>query len=334
MPDFGAIISATFNAIKKNKWLFVYALVIAAFSSGGNYSSFSNSFSSSESTNLENLPQELPEKTSTVLGAYTGAVAEWFSSIQVSLWLFLVLALLLAFFLSLIIRVVASSWARSGIILGFNKAFLGELVSLKNTSKSAVSYIKNIIFFDVYMFLVVFLVILAFGVIWLIGYLTLRSVGDFGILISVVGIFLTVATLIYVFILFSFISAYGERLIVLKNLTPKLAWKKAFSLSRGNFFPSLIMSVINSLLGTGVGCLSMVVMLLVLGVPSFVMLYPSITSGKVPSPLAIVFLLLIFFVFIYLSYAVQAVITLFRYGNWNQMFYFVLEKEEKRKNGK
>ncbi|MBU0569990.1 hypothetical protein KKB40_04385 [Patescibacteria group bacterium] len=86
-------------------------------------------------------------------------------------------------------------------------------------------------------------------------------------------------------------------------------------------------------ISTTVGCLSMIVLAIFLGIPSALILTPSIKNKQFPSPAGIVALAIVVFLFVYINMLIKAIITVFKYANWNQVFNEALEKVEEVHQG-
>lgn len=126
------------------------------------------------------------------------------------------------------------------------------------------------------------------------------------------------------------ISIYADRLIVLKNYTPWDAWKKGLSLSRGNFIPTVFMAVINSTIGCFGGCLLNIIVLVLIGIPGFVLAIlfmlgtPFIPLVGIPIGGGI---LVLFMILIALLRLAQAAVIAFKYSTWTLFFKEVWNKK-------
>ena len=333
MPDYGAILSKSLGLIKKNKWLFVWGLMLAAFASGGGYSGTSNYTSSSSFDNFpKSIPEDLPEKTSYVLGIYTTGIAEWFKNVSPFVWFFLILVVILAILFAFLIKLIITSWAKGGLIYGFEKAVNSEETTLKNTSPKGIKSIKNLIIFSIIMFLIFMGLFLVIPGIWGLVYLLFSQVKILSTLWVIVGVFGGIVLLFGSIIVLSMITIYAERLIVLRSMAPWEAWKKALNISKGNFLPTLVMGIINSIVGFGIGCAAMIVALIVLGIPAYFLVYPSILAKKWPSPAVWISLVILLLIFSLASLFVKAFVVMFKYANWNQIFEYAIKKVEGGQN--
>jgi len=331
MPDYGLILQRSWKIIKKHRWLLVYGLVLAGLSAGGSYQSLNINLPSGQ-FDLKNLPEitpeEIPEKMSRVLGAFTSGFAEWLVSVPLITWLLLIFGILTAFLVGIIIRLVITSWAKGGLITGIQLANQNQSVSLTNTSPSGIAAIKNLIILGLLIFGLGMAFFAITGIVFFVGFFIFKNIPVLNFFWPMIGGTVGFLAFFLAVILFAMISIYAERLIVLKGYSPWEAWKKGFSLSKKGFLPTLVMGIINSILSFSVGCLSTIILLIFLGIPAIVLIVPSIKSGKLFSPPTILGLLFILFVFLNVNLLVRAIIVIFKYGNWNQLFEEVLSREE------
>jgi hypothetical protein len=326
MPDFTEIVKRTYYLIKKNKWLFVYGLVLATVASGGSYSNLR--IPSDSLKDWEKVPEEIPQEATKVLGVFTSTFTEWLGSVTWQSWFILVLSIISVLLVSVVIRIVMTGWAKGALIAGFDKAYKDQSVDLRNTTKSGFASAKSLIIFSVLAGLIGVGIVMGLVLLWLIVFLVLGNWETLRIIWAIAGGIAGAFTLIYSIILLTMINVYAERLIVLHGFQPMTAWKKALSLSRNNFLMTFLMGLINSILGSAIGCVSVLIMLVIFGIPAFIVVLPSITAQKLPSIPAIIFLVFLFIIFAYLNFLVQAVIVLFKYGNWGQIFEIAYVKVE------
>lgn len=333
MPDYGAILSRSLDLIKKNRWLFVWGMILAAFASGGSYSQSGNYTNPSSFESLpEGIPEDLPEKTSLVLGTYTTAVVEWFHSVSPFIWVLLFFVVVGAVLFGWLVKLIITSWAKGGLIFGFEKGMKNEEATLRNTSPVGIKSIKSLIIFSIIMFFIFIGLFLFIPGVWFLIYLVFSQIKVLATLWVVVGMLGGIILVFGSLIVLSMVTIYAERLIVLKDMAPWEAWKKALAISKGSFLPTLVMGIINMVIGFGLGCISIVIALVILGIPGYFLVFPSITAKTWPSPIIWVSIVILVLVFILVSVLVKAFIIMFKYANWNQMFEYALKKTERTQN--
>ncbi len=331
--DYSKIISRSWYVTWKNKWLWVLGLVLAMFGAGGGGGGGGGS-SSGSSTNFSDspsgspLPNDLKEKTSYVLGTATNYLQDWFLNVPVQNWIVLgLIVLLLAIFATVVVWVV-TNWAKGALIMGFEDANNDKQVTLKSVSPYGLKNVKKLIIFGLLStsisLSVIFCIALVIGISYLI-YLVFQTLGI--VLLVLMGV-LGVLLFIFMVMIFTMVSIYAERLIVIKNMEPWNAWKQAFKLSKGNFFPTLVMGIINTVIGTTVGCLGIVVLLIVFSIPGFILIYPIFKNGFViPTVPQIIMIIIFFMLFFSINLMIKSIFVVFNYGNWNLFFKQIIDNE-------
>jgi hypothetical protein len=331
-PDYGAIIKRSWEITWKNKWLWVVGLVLGAFGGGGSNYNYSGSGSSSSSTNNlpNNLPKDLPKETSEVLGAATDYLKNWFSQIPVTTWILLGLVILLIVIIFMVVSLVIVAWAKGALITGLKDADEEKEVNLKTMAPSGIASMKNLIILNlISLGLTIALVIGSLAVVGLPGLVLsviLPVLGTIWFVIAGIAVFLTFMVLVF---LFAVLTIYADRLIVLKGYSAWEAWKKGFNMGKKQFIPTLVMGLINNCLGCGAGCLAVSVILIVLGIPAFIIAAPMFANGfQFPALWQIICGLVILFLGIYSMALVTAIMIVFRYGTWNLLFKEIMKQEE------
>ncbi|OGC92987.1 hypothetical protein A3D85_03320 [Candidatus Amesbacteria bacterium RIFCSPHIGHO2_02_FULL_47_9] len=325
--DYSRILKRSWQLSWKNKWLWVYGLILAIFGGSGG-SGGGAGFSSSDFKELINsrpLP-DTSEPASQVLGMATNAIADWFKSVPLSIWLILAIGLILLLTIGFTVGLIIRAWAKAALISALHQADSDQSVNLVSTSPSGLTSLKSLIIYGILVSLIA-----------LAGVLVLLSLGSAALVLKdslsqlVIAVFLVALVLSFLFfmILLGFTNIYAERLIVLKNFSPWAAWKTGLNFAYHKFFPTLTMGIVDRSVGCSVGCLGTLIMGLFLGLPAYLLLTPSFKNGfHWPSPPNLVAIVLLFLIFIHLNLLLQAIFTVFNFSNWN-LFVKEMETEEK-----
>lgn len=85
-------------------------------------------------------------------------------------------------------------------------------------------------------------------------------------------------------------------------------------------------------IGLSVGCLTIIVSLIVLGIPGFILVTSALKGSQVPLILNIIGIVILIVIFVVVNGLVRAVLVVFNYSNWNQIFELYLSGEEKEKS--
>lgn len=325
--DYSRIISRSFAITRKNKWLWVLGLAIGIFSASAGSGNFS-SWQSNLKKLPAKLPQDLPAKTNQVLGEATNIVTDWFFTIPVSTWFIIGISLLIVVCTWIIVAMIIAAWAKGALIFGIDQTDQGLDASLRTCSLRGMAKIKHLIILGLISIAFTIGIILFSGLILLLGYLALNFSQ---ILASLWLIVVVVATLTFVvfYIILAMLSIYAQRLIVLHDYSPWQAWKKGLSLSRDNFLATLIMGIINLVFGCSIGCLSSLVILSVLGLPAFILIAPVFKDGfHMPNFAVFIILFIILALYIYATYLLKAILTVFNFSNWTLFFKEIMKKEK------
>lgn len=323
--DYAKIIKRSWELTWKNKWLWVMGLVLAVFSggsggAGGTNSSSVNSPGASPSPSPTSI-QNIQHQTSLVLGEATNILKNWFADISVQNWVLLGILVLIFVIFATVVAWILTSWAKGALIAGLNSADMDEAVDLKSVSPKGITKIRDLIIFRLISLGLTIAIIVGIVTIFSIGFLIKLVVPMLGniwvILFGIVG----VLAFIVVMILFVMLSIYAERLIILKNFSPWDAWKKGLSLGRGNFIPTFVMGLINSVIGCVSGCAGIVLLLLVFGIPGIILITPIFKDGfNFPGVGQILGIVILISLFLSTNLLIRAVFVVFNYGNWNLLF--------------
>ncbi len=324
-PDYSSYIRASFNLVKRNKWLLIYGALAGAGGGVSLNSNFSRSLNNAKTNqNPQDILKTLPKDTAGVLGSYTSSLKDWFYSIPASKWILFALFLAILIIIGISIVLIIRNWARGSLIKGVDMAYKGEKVDLSNTSPYGFKYLRNLVLLTLRLFLVGLLLTVAAPLLWTLIFLVIKNIMILKILWVIIGILAFFVIVFIGFIFLTLINIFAERLIVLKNMDLSSAWKKAIEMSKKSLFASILMGVINKIIGLFVGLANLIVLGILIGVPAYlaVKLYST-------NPAFSVFLgtvtLMSFLIFIFAASLIGAAITTFNFSNWNQLFHDYLK---------
>lgn len=145
-----------------------------------------------------------------------------------------------------------------------------------------------------------------------------------------IGMLTFLLTFIFLLAILGMIGIYAVRLIVLKRYSPWSAWKKGLKLAKQNFFKTFVMGICNTVVGCSVGCLSLIILLVLLGIPAIIITVQLFKNGNFrwpswPQGIALIVLLLLF---TYLFLLIRALLVVFNHGTWNLFFKEVTKGEK------
>src|SRR5258708_538199 len=286
---------------------------------GGLGINFGSNFNSSSSGS--NLSTSKPS-------AFTNLLTSSIKFIPIGSWVLLVVSFLVFIIFSVLVTWVITSWAKGGLIAGFEEANRDNNLNLKSLSSYGTANIKKLLIFKLISIAIfwatLLILILIVGLGFIVSSLFGHSIGI--IYIALFGILALLVFLIGL-VLFAMTSIYAERLIVLKKYSPWAAWKKGLSISKGNFLSTIIMGVINSLIGCAGGCGILLIEILVFAFPAILIIKPIFDGGfHFPNIIKISEIVILVILFIVINLLVRGIFVVFNYGNWNQLFGKVFEE--------
>lgn len=332
--EYESILRRSLSIVKKHKWLLVYGLLIGG---GGGISGIRNfsSYSTDAPGSQQESFQEFSTKTTQVLSKKTDLFTEWLSSVSPTAWIALILLVIALILMSIVVALILKNWARASLIHGVQMALEDRPeVTLRNTSPVGVKHTKDLIYFSIMNGLFMFLFIVVVPLIAWLGYLLVKNFAVLKVMWLVVAGISGTVVFVLGLIVIAMIAIYAERLIVLHGVPPYKAWKQGLGLSRNNFLGTLLLGGLNIITSTLVGCVSVILGLIVLGIPTFVLVYPYIKNPAIPNPFVILLLVFFFIVFVFFNLLVKAAIAVFSYSNWNQLFNIVIVHSGMRSNDK
>ena len=90
------------------------------------------------------------------------------------------------------------------------------------------------------------------------------------------------------------------------------------------------MGLINSVIGCTSGCVGLLLLGLVFGIPGYFLIAPSFDNGfHFPGIGQIIGIAILFLIFVSINSLIKAVFIVFNYGNWNLLFKEIFNEEVK-----
>ncbi len=347
MADYGKIINRSIEISKKYKWLWVYGLALAATaggSGGGNFGRIGQNFGNQNSSQTPPLPISSPlpfqklensnnlNQSKEVLETFTNSFLDWLTSVSPQTWFLLFIGVLGSAVLGIVISWVLSAWLNGSLIAGLRLANQEKEVTLKNSSPLGIKNIKGMIVLTliqtvvlIAIFLAIFIV--AFGA----GFVVSISNSNLGgLAIIPLAIFF-----IWLFLQLGLTAVLSQRALIYDSLPAWKAWKKGWRLTLRNFFPTILMGIISGISGVAFGCVTNIVLLIVLGIPGFIFGLPLVNAiSKDISNFSltdywgsVAFLAMLLIIFGLANIFLRALIVVFSASNWN-LWFEELEKRE------
>ncbi len=243
--DLSKIINGAYRITFGNKWLWVFGLVLALFSGGGNFNfpSSSRGNLSKEDSFRKELMKKDPQYYKDVLGSAAISAESLVKSIPVYTYLFFGVFAFVMILLGLGIALYAKSWANASLIEGINLESNGTKMQLSQASLKGRSKAIEMAKLNVIPGLaLLFLALLAF----IPGFI-LMAFGSLGILFGILWFVTLGLGFLVLMLLVSASVSLGSISLVLENLNYSEAFKKGFTIFKGYFVDVVILGLVNCL---------------------------------------------------------------------------------------
>ncbi len=328
-PDYTKIIKASFELVKKNKWLWLFG-ALAGSTSGTNYNSFRSVFENNPGKNetfytgLNNIPETGAE----AMNEASDIFLQWVRSVPAEKWVLAVVSGVLLFIIIFAVLLVIQNWSKGALIKGIDDSLRGKKCELKTLSENGNLYLAELIRLSLIIAGFILASVILVPLSWILIYIIVQQNTFLSVIWVIAGAIEAVILFIGTIFISSFVSIYSQRLIVLNNMKAKEAFIAGVSASRKAFLTSLLMGAINFGIKMAAGIAEAVVAAIFIGVPAFLTIktYDSNTAFSVilGGATAMSIIILVFFLSL-----VNAGMNVFTYANWNQLFNKYIENEKK-----
>lgn len=297
--DYGGILRKSRGVVFKFKWLWVYGLVVTAMEGVG-FSSFD--WPSGSQDKLKDL------------GAASNFLSDWLAQVPLTTWLLLVVGIIALVLVGIVVNLVIRNLAKGSLIAGIALADTDQPVTLVNTSPKGIAVLKPLMLFGALSLVIVVAVLTAVFGLGAVMFALNPILGGVYSVVAFLGVLVGFAVL-------ATVGVYADRLIVFEGCSPWRAWKLGLGYGWRNFFSTVVMGLINTSIGCVGGCLTNLVLLIVLGLPALLLAWPLFrTPTQIPGPAAWVTLVILFILFLTANAFVRALLIVFNYSNWSQFY--------------
>jgi len=328
------IYQKAWDTTRKHKSLWVFGLVLAAFSGGSSYSNISRSFNS-ESIEKLMLKDSDNLLDSAVLGAQSvkGVADTSFNLIKniamqipISTWIIAGIATGLAVVLGITFGLVIKNWAKGALIAGIDNTETQSRVYFTKSSFVGTARLKKLITLGLTPLPIFIVTALLNGIAFTILFAFFpQEKLPWSIAIPFTLVLLTI-DIVAIAVLAKLILAYAwaERLIVLENYKPIPALRKGYKIARANLKSMLKLALGNCLVSTGVGCITNLIVAIPIGlaVGGFALHKTLGIVASIPAALAVL-------AFTVGGILITGILTVFKYTTWNILFKQIREKDGK-----
>lgn len=246
------IYKKSFEIVKKNKWLWVFGMMLAATSGV----SFSGNFQ-----NFGNFSKSFGESTTTGFGTPTGfsfysslfsSIVNLLSQVPVSAYATLGISVVIAIILGIIISFVVVSWAQGAAIGAINDGYNNKPVTLRAGSVYGIRSFKRIIWLLIVPGLLYFIAIIipfAISVFVLIALWGTTLGRLIGILIFLTFFFIMILTSLAI----SASIIWAKRITVIEGKSAYDSFKEGWKMVKTHFLKMIVLGCSNCILSCCLG---------------------------------------------------------------------------------
>lgn len=329
--DIGKIYKKAWNIAWNTKPLWIFGVLVVAFSGGSsglrsNFNSSSNFGGESSDPNFNQILRDFKNAFSEdpmgknfqgnqfeiATREVVALLKEIFFGIPTSTWIIFILAILVSMVIGIIFTIIIKGYSMSSLIGGIKLKQVGSESTLKTISKDGLKHLKSMIWLSLIPGIIVsiisIVVILPVAVVFMISV-------PVGAIISM----LLILPYIVFLIIFSMAMIWARRILVIENKSGWESFKAGFVFLKSSGAETIILGLLNSVLSCAFGCGFGIVMILVFGIlalPVFGGFLISEYSLVITLPIALVF----GFVILILFGLATGIYTVFNYSTWNLLY--------------
>ncbi|MBI2029221.1 hypothetical protein HYT02_02285 [Candidatus Gottesmanbacteria bacterium] len=246
------IYKKSFGIVKKNRWLWVFGMVLVATSGAsfsGNFQSFGNissSFNQGSTTNSGAAPDF------SIFTTVLSSIMNIFSQVPVSAYATLAISVVIAIILGMIISLVVISWAQGAAIGAINDGYNNKPVTLRSGSLYGIRSFKRVIWLMIVPGLLYFLAIIIPFIISLFVMIALwdSTLGRLiGILIFLIFLFIMILASLAI----SASIIWAKRITVIEGKGAYQSFKEGWVLVKTHFLKMIALGCSNCVLSCCLG---------------------------------------------------------------------------------
>lgn len=308
------IYKRSFEIVRKNKWLWVFGMMLVATSGAsfsGNFQSFGNV---SKSFNQSSTPGSGITPDFSVFTTVFSSIMNVFSQVPVSAYATLGISVVIAIILGVIIALVVVSWAQGAAIGAINDGYNNKPVTLRAGSLYGIRSFKRIIWLLIVPGLLYFLAII---IPFIISFFIMIALWD-STLGRLIGI-LIFLTFLFIMILASLaISAsviWAKRITVIEGKSAYQSFKEGWVMVKEHFLKMIVLGCSNCILSC---CLGMTIAASIGA--AIVAGIGLISVNKKVGAVFLVIVGIVVVILLLLSVLFGGIYTIFNYTTWNILY--------------
>lgn len=309
------IYERSFEIVKKNKWLWVFGMILVS-TSGANFSGNFNSVNNfSESFKAGETPfATSPSSQLSVFQTAFTAIFNILKQVPVSAYATLAISIIIVMIVSLIIVLVISSWAQGAAIGAINDAYDNKPVTLRKGSLHGIESFKRIIWLLIVPWILYFIAII---IPFIIASIVMALVWDseitrlFGMLLFLIFLF------IIIFSAFAITASliWAIRITVIEKKGAYESFKEGWKMVKTHFLKMIALGCANCLLGC---CLTGIIGATLGG--AIVSGIGLLKVNQKAGALFLAFIGIIVVLLIMLSLLFSGIYTIFNVTTWNVLY--------------
>lgn len=313
------IYKKSFEIVRKNKWLWVFGMVLAATSGAsfsGNFQNFGNFSNSLTKSASSSTPSSMPDFSAIFL-----TIVSILSQVPVSSYVILGISTLIAVIISIIIALVVVSWAQGAAIGAVNNGYDNKPVTLRSGSLYGINSFKRIIWLMIVPWLLYFFAIVIpfiLSIVVMTAFWELEGLRLFGIFLFLILIFLMVFTSLAI----TASLIWAVRITVIEKKGAYESLREGWKLVKSHFLKMIALGCANCLLGC---CLVGVIGATISGAVVGGVGLMSVNKNAGTALLIIIGIIVV--VLLLLSLLFSGIYTIFNVTTWNVLYRQVRSKK-------
>ncbi len=241
----------SWEAVKKNKVLWIFGAAISGIGIGSNSSSRINSSDLDSFKEIFSPNTPSTEGATQVLGAATSGVletlaAQVFSSIPPYLYFVLGLEILLFFILAIVLAVISSAWLQGAIIQASNSALDNQPVTIRDCSEKSFKSITSLIWLQIVPSLVLIVPSLLLTVLFGVGMVVISETA-FRIILGLLFL-VSLSAFVYIAVYLTLSQIWATRKVVLDGEKGKPSLISGYKISRKKGGSMILLGIVNNIL--------------------------------------------------------------------------------------
>ena len=318
--DYNKILKKSWQIVKSNKILWILGMLLGGglgSGSGGGGGSGSGDGGSNTGVNSGSI---VDNSFYNNFVSFLEKAFEVVKNVPIYVWISLGVIFLLMIIFSIIVSVVVRNWAEGAVIGLVDKEEAGEKMTFQSAGRLGMKSLKDLIWISIVPSLIFFLIVAVITIIIVL----LALIPKIGIVLAALMGIPLVLVVIFGSLVMGMIRVLANRVAVIEGENYWESYRQAFVLVKKSFFQMVGLGIINYLIGCGLSCLYLLVVIILI----LIVVIGFLIHWGVGVPLLLP--ALVFFVF---SLLFIGAFNSFRSTSWT-LFYKELKAQQEGQDGK